>query len=114
MTFSDVYTMLSGIEKDGVNVPCAYYQFDNDTGQQPPFICFFYDSSADFAADNSNYTKIETLNIELYTDVKDFELEAAVEAALKENGLTWERQEEFIDSEQMHETIYTTEVLINA
>lgn len=113
MTFSEVYTMLSNIEKNGVKVPCAYYQFGDDTGQQPPFICFFYSGSDDFAADNSNYAKIESLNIELYTDVKDFELEAAVEATLRANSLTWERSEEFIDSEQMHETIYTTEVLIN-
>lgn len=109
MTFAEVYTMINS-----VGVPCAYYQFDENTGQQPPFICFFYNNSDDLAADNSNYVKIESLVIELYTDVKDFDLEAAVEGVLASHGLTWERQEEFIDSEMMHETIYTTEVLINA
>lgn len=108
MTFAEVYNMINGI-----GLPCAYYQFPDNTGQQPPFICFFYSNSDDFAADNSNYTKIETLVIELYTDVKDFEKEAAIETALKAKGLTWTREEEFLDSEQMHETIYTTEVLIN-
>lgn len=109
MTFAEVYNMVNGI-----GLPCAYYQFPDDTGQQPPFICFFYSNSDDMAADNSNYQKIETLVIELYTDVKDFEKEAAVETALASKGLTWTRDEEFLDSEMMHETIYTTEVLINA
>ncbi len=114
MSYAEIYEMLASITKNGVSVPVAYYQFNDDTGRQPPFICFFYSNSDDMAADNSNYAKIEALSIELYTDAKDFELEAAIEDALRENNLTWVRQEEFIDSEQMHETIYTTEVLINA
>ena len=109
MTYKQIFEMV-----ESVGLPCAYYQFEDGTGQEPPFICFFYGDSADLAADNQNYQKIDTLYIELYTDVKDFEKEAAVEAMLTENGLTWNKEETFIDSEQMHETIYTTEVLINA
>lgn len=107
MTYEQIFEMV-----ESVGLPCAYYQFD-ETGQQPPFICFFYGNSADMAADNENYQKIETLYIELYTDVKDFEKEAAVEAVLKTSGLAWNKEETYIDSEQMHETIYTMEVLIN-
>lgn len=109
MTRAEVYNMI-----ESIGLPSAYQQFDDDTGQQPPFICFFYDSSDDLAADNLNYARIDRLYIELYTDTKDFSLEAAVEAALTEKGLTWTREDDYLDSEQMHETIYTTEVLINA
>lgn len=109
MTYEQIFEMV-----ETVGLPCAYYQFEDGTGQEPPFICWFYGNSADLAADNQNYQKIETLFIELYTRVKDFDLEATVETVLRNNGLTWEKEETYIDSEQMHETIYTTEVLINA
>ena len=108
MTFAAISAMI-----DGVKVPAAYHHFPDNSGQQPPFICFYYDRSDDLYADNTNYQKIETLVIELYTDYKDFALEADVEAALKKAGLTYSRDETYIDSESMHETIYTTVVLIN-
>ena len=79
----------------------AYYQKLKESQQT---------DSPKFMMDNGVFMN----GTELYTDVKDFEKEAAVEATLRANGLTWNKEETFIDSEQMHETIYTTEVLINA
>ena len=52
--------------------------------------------------------------MELYTDYKDFALEQALEAVLKGMGLSWAKSETYIDSEKMHETVYETEVLLNA
>ena len=96
MTFKEVNTMLAGI-----NVPTAYHHFAENTGQQPPFICFYFDGSRDQYADDSNYQKIEHLIIELYTDNKDFTLEATVESALASSGLTWTRNETYIETEQI-------------
>lgn len=107
MTFKEVSTMLSG-----VGIPTAYYQFPDDTAQQPPFICFFYPNSNDVLADNSNYQKVEHLVIELYTDNKDFTLEASVESVLAQNGLVYTRDETYLDSERMFEVIYETDVII--
>lgn len=107
MTHAQIQTMLTS-----VGIPTAYYQFPNDTGQQPPFICFFYPDNDDFIADNSNYQKIERLVIELYTEQKDFALEAAVEAVLNLHGLVYDRAEEYLASERMHEVIYETHVII--
>lgn len=106
MTFKEISTMVSKI-----GLPYAYYQF-GETGQEPPFICFFYPNDNDFKADNSNYQKIEHLIIELYTDNKDFQLEATVEAILTENGMVWSRSEEWIESERMLEVIYEMDVVI--
>lgn len=97
-----------------VGLPYAYYQFPENTGQQPPFICFYYPQSNDFVADNKNYKKINALTIELYTDNKDFVLEARVEEMLKANGLVFSWMETYIDSERMHLTTYYTEVIIDA
>ena len=113
MTYKQVKNMLSTIPLGtSSTIPTAYYQFPNDTPQEPPFICFFYPNNNDFLADNSNYQKIERLVIELYTDNKDFTLEAAVEAVLSVNGLVYTRSEQYLDSERMQMVIYETDVII--
>ena len=63
MTYRQVAEMVSSI-----GVPYAYYQFPNNTGIAPPFVCFYFDSSNDFAADNVNYQRIRPLTLELYTE----------------------------------------------
>lgn len=107
MTYKEVNTMIKA-----TGYPAAYYQFPNDTPQSPPFICFFYPNNNDMKADDSNYCKIEHLVIELYTDTKDFDAEAAVESVLSQNGMVWSRSETGIDSERMYEVVYEMDVVI--
>ena len=107
MTYQQVAAMVRSI-----GVPYAYYQFPDGTGQACPFICFFFSDSNDLAADNTNYQKIRTLNIELYTDNKDFALEETVETVLNSNGLVYDRSESYLDSERMFMVVYTTDILI--
>ena len=107
MTPQEVNTLIAS-----VGIPYAYHQFADDTGQQPPFICFFYGNSNDLAADDTNYARIERLYIELYTDEKDFALEKTIETLLNANNLVFAKEQTYIDSERMHETIYTTEVIL--
>lgn len=109
MTTRQVAAMVASI-----GIPYAYYQFPEGTEQATPFICFFYPENNDIIADNSNYQKVERLAIELYTDNKDFELEAEVEAALAENGLVWSRAEEWIAEERMLEVVYEMDVIITS
>lgn len=108
MTFTEISQMV-----EDIGLPFAYYQFPEGTGQQPPFICFYFPDNDDFIADNINYVKVEALRVELYTDAKDFALEAEVEAALNEAGLVYSRTEAPIESERMYLVSYDTEVLIN-
>ena len=109
MTYEEIATIIAG-----VGIPYSYYQFPEDTGQQPPFICFYYPDRNDLLADDSNYQKIVSLTIELYTDQKDFDLEETLEAVLAEHGLVYSFDETFIDSEQMHLSTYYTDVVITA
>lgn len=109
MTHQDITQMVSGI-----GIPYAYYQFSKDTAEPTPFICFYYTGDNDVIADNINYARVDGLTVELYTDEKDFTLEAQVEGAFREAGLPYSRDEAYIDSEQMHLTTYYTEVVINA
>lgn len=108
MTYKEIATMIAS-----VGVPTAYYQFDEETAKPPPFICFYYPGDNDLKADNVNYSTIRQLTIELYTDEKDFTLEATVESVLTQYGLPFSRMESYIDSERMYEVIYNTEVVIN-
>lgn len=107
MTYKQVAEMVSSI-----GVPYAYYQFPNNTGIAPPFVCFYFNSSNDFAADNTNYQRIRPLSIELYTDNKDFTLEQTVENVLNQNGLVYSREETFLDSERMYMVTFMTEIII--
>lgn len=107
MTTAQVNTMLAGL-----NIPYAYHQFADGTGQQPPFICFFYEGADDFLADNVNYKKIVRLYVELYTDEKDFTLENLVESTLNNNGIVYTSDEEYLDSERMHVTVYSSDICL--
>lgn len=108
MTYQEIAEMIAS-----VGVPFAYDHFTEDTAKPPPFICFYYDGDDDFKADNTNFQKIRPLTIELYTDNKDFALEAVIEATLNENGLVYSRMESYISTEKMYMVTYQTEVIIN-
>lgn len=108
MTLVEVNEMV-----ESIGLPYAYYQFEEDTGQNPPFICFFYGPSDDLYADDENYQDIRQLNIELYTTYKDFALEKTIENILKLNGLSFYREENFIESEKIWQIAYEMEVVIN-
>ena len=107
MTYRQVAEMVSSI-----GVPYAYYQFPNNTGIAPPFVCFYFNSSNDFSADNTNYQRIRQLSLELYTDNKDFTLEQTVENILNQNGLVYSREETYLDSEKMYMVTFMTEIII--
>lgn len=107
MTYKEIATMISGF-----GVPYAYYQFPVGTAQTCPFICFYFDSSNDFVADDTNYQRIRPLSIELYTDNKDFEIEETIETALNNAGLVYSREESYLDTEQMYMVTFMTEIII--
>lgn len=110
MTYQDVSKLVKSI-----GLPYAYDHFDlsDDEERRPPFICFIYPGSDDFSADNTNYISIRQLQIELYTDNKDFELERKVELALNGAGLPYTAEGGYLSDEQMYMQTYTTEVLIS-
>ena len=108
MTYEQIASVV-----ESIGLPYAYYQFPEGTGQAPPFVCFFYANTDDVYADDSNYQRIVVLNIELYTSEKDFELESQVEEILNNNGLTYSKEESYIDSESMWQIAYEMEVIIN-
>jgi hypothetical protein len=94
-------------------IPTTYEFWPIGDAPDLPYICYYYPDSDDFFADNENYVAIRRLNIELYTDNKDFTLEDTVEGILKANHLGFSKTETYIEAEHMYQTLYQTEVLLN-
>jgi predicted nucleotide-binding protein (sugar kinase/HSP70/actin superfamily) len=53
---------------------------------------------------------VNELNIELYTDKKDPEIEIQIEAVLAAHEVAYEKTETWIESEKMYEVLYQTEI----
>lgn len=108
MQYAEVANIIASI-----GVPYAYRTFPQSTAQAPPYIVYYYDGYDDMYADNINYQEIAGLRIEVYTRNKDFSLERNVENVLRNNDISWSKEESFIDSENLYMIIYESEVLIN-
>ena len=56
------------------------------------------------------YFKINQLDIELYTDLKNPDLEETIEAVLLKYGIFYGKSETWIESEKLYEVLYEMEV----
>lgn len=107
MTLTEIATMVAGF-----GLPYAYHHFDEEQIVAPTYIRWYFNGIDDMYADNINFQSIPELRIELYTDFKDFENENAIESALAENGIAYDKIDSYIDSEQMYCTTYAGDVVI--
>ena len=108
MKREDVYTIINS-----TGLPNAYYQFPDDTPQEPPFICWFFSVNTDVFADETNYVDKEQLNIELYTKIRDYEKEQAIEQILNANGFTYAKEASYVNDEHIWQISYESEVIID-
>lgn len=89
---------------DATGFPVAYSHFNKAV--ETPFITYLVAYSPHFHADNKTYHKIDSVDIELYTDKKDLQAEQALEDLLDENELPYDPYEEFIESEEVFKKTY--------
>ena len=87
MTHTELMAML-----EETSFPIAYDHFAEGESPDPPFICFLYPGSDNFAADGAVYLKVAEVHVELYTDSQ------YIANAINEHWLTnwvrrnWRRQ----------------------
>ncbi len=93
-----------------IEIPSAYDHFAEGESPDPPFICYLVPGSDNFAADGKAYFKVDQVNLELYTDLKDPETENKVEAVLDSYGVFYDRTEVWIESERLYEVLYSFEM----
>lgn len=91
-------------------IPFAYHHFTEESAVDPPFIVYLNDESSNFYADGIVYAVIDVVNIELYTDEKDHDLEKRIENIFANYNVAWEKEEVYIETEQMYEVLYRMEV----
>jgi hypothetical protein len=100
------------IEQTGI--PVAYSHFvesENQPIPDPPFITYLVTDSANFFADNQVYITIQNVQIELYTDKKDLDVEANLERILNENEIPFGTAEVYIESEALFQKIYEVRLI---
>jgi hypothetical protein len=105
MTYEDVMAMLREC-----NLPFAYDHFAEGESPDPPFLVFLFPGTGNVFADNQVYYKVNELNIELYTDKKDPEIEIQIEDILSAHEIAYEKTEIWIESGKMYEVLYQTEI----
>ena len=91
-------------------LPFAYDHFAEGESPEPPFLIFLFDRSDNFGADGKVYFKINVLHFELYTDEKNPEVEARLEAVLDRHDLFYNKSEVWIEEERLYEVLYEMEV----
>lgn len=106
MTHNEVVAML-----EEAGLPLAYDHFAEGESPDPPFLIFLFPSSDNFSADGRVYQKIDTLHIELYTELKQPQLEASVEAVLDRHEIFYDKTEVWIPEEKLYEVLYSTEII---
>lgn len=107
MTFDDIY---DAVLETGLPVAVNFFEKDIPN---PPYIVITYPQNNDMYADNSNYAEITQIDIALYAKRKNAALERSVENVLKEHFGSWFKSSEWVNSDHLQETIYTTEMTIN-
>lgn len=112
MTYKEINSMIAKMAQS-IGCDYDYYSAENESVVKTPYIIFDYLQSDDFFADSQNFVRVETLNIEYDAENKDLAAESKIEAVLKEQGLTWQKSEDFISDQNAYETMYTIEVILN-
>lgn len=105
MNKNEVCEMLYKLE-----IPFVYSHFKEGGAPRLPFLIYYYDGENTFKADGKLYYSVKNLIIEMYTEKKDFKLEKKIEDLLQTYSLIYTKDEVWIPSEEMYETIYKMEV----
>ncbi|MGE9994929.1 hypothetical protein ACQRBK_07840 [Peptoniphilaceae bacterium SGI.137] len=104
MSLKDFYLMLKKL-----NIPVAYDHFAERT--DCPYLIYIDEGKNRFLADNTIYTKRRAISIELYTDVKDPNLDEQIEALFESAEIIWRDEATvWIEKEQMYLHRYYAEI----
>ena len=96
--------LVSGLKKMGF--PVAYSHFAEGHVPKCPYIVLQGMGSDNFSADGIVYHETEDINIVLYCDKKDQITEKKIADFLTANKIYYEKQETYIESEKMIQTVF--------
>lgn len=93
---------------ESTGLPVTYRKWPDEKAPPLPYLCYLVGYSNNFFADGKVYDKIDHIQIELYTKLKDQQAEDKVEEAL--SSFCWEKTETYLDSEKCYQILYEIEV----
>lgn len=108
MTTKELKELLESI--DGFKNKVAYLAFEEGSAPKLPFICYYMDEINPFGADGINYYNARDYVIELYSKLRNEEIEKKLEDKLTEAEIFYQKQVTYLDDERMYEAIYLIEI----
>ena len=108
MTWEQIEKML-----EEMGIPFKYHHFTQKEMEDVslPILVWIVPGTDNFFADGQTYHKIKELDIELYTDEKNWALEEKLEGILDKYGIPWQQTaSEWLETEKMWESLYEMEV----
>lgn len=91
---------------EGIGLPFAYSHFERGESPKPPFFVYQFPKAKHFGADGVVYHKRLEVDVEVYTDKKDINLERRIEERLDRENIYYEKSEIWIESERLFEVLY--------
>ena len=110
MTLEGLYTVLNSIEAFSDKV--TYRAFPVGDAPELPFICYLATDTTNLAADCKVYQVVQDVDIELYTETKDLTSEKALESALNNASIPWDKSEDYLEDQQCYMITYSITLII--
>lgn len=108
MSLNELAALLQSIPDFSGKV--AYYEFPDGEAPEMPYIVYLETGENNFIADNTVIYRQIRVDIELYTALKDPQMEKTVEDALSTAELIWIKDEDYLDSERCYMITYTVAI----
>lgn len=101
MTEKELYEGLKSL-----GYPVTYSHFAEGEAPELPYITYLQRGTDNFAADGIVHLEVPEYDIELYSDGKNLEAEAAISEFLTANGVYYDKQEAYIESQKMIQVVF--------
>lgn len=87
-----------------IGIPTRYRVFKGKPSI--PFIVYYEEESVNYFADGKVYATNTEYVLELYSEKKEYAVEKQIEDIFDKFDIMWEKEEAYIESEKLIETIY--------
>lgn len=95
---------------DLLEIPVIYHHWPVGESPPLPYLVYYADEDVGFLADDIVYSEGYAVTIEVYSKLKDLELEAKVKKLLNDNRIPYRTYEDFLDSEDMYLKAYEIKI----
>ena len=102
MLQAEIKTML-----DKTGLPVVYSHWRKGKAPALPYLVFIRTDSETMGSDHGCELRHDTYDIELYSANKDTASEAALETVLDASDIQYECYEDYLDTEDMYQVVYT-------